>query len=535
MRWLALASVLAFFAVAAPTGGATTGHTLCVGPGPHCYPTLAGALAASSDGDTIVIAPGTYAGGVVVERSVTIVGAGAYATIIKGGGPVIEIGDESRSAEPDVSIRGVTITGGDNETVPNAWDPFGGGVFVAPPLGPQGPGLAGNVSISDSIITGNRVTNSQTVDFGMPCPGGSDCPGANPVGGGIASWGNLTLTNTTVSNNVATTQDVFTGGGGIAEQKGSLTLNGVQVTGNTASATPPYGLNATGGGIRIGDGEALTIHDSVVADNTLSAANSLQSPFDGGQFLDEDVHGAGIAAGDGGTAAIDASRIDGNTIQLSMPNGEPFVYDAAMCVCGATPLTLTGTSVTGNRISAVVASTADSAPVGGILEADFSATIDHVRVVGNSISVRSDSGTAGAIGTLAAFDQGPGPIVFSNGLVSGNTVTAVSRTGTAQVQGAGVANDGLLDLRDTTVAANVASALAPSGFALGGGVWNGELNPGPGPVSSLSLESSLVTLNAVVGPQGVSRAGGGIFTVGFPVSLSRTRVAANLPDNCAGC
>src|SRR5690242_9890760 len=76
------------------------------------YTQLAPALAAARSGDRITIGPGTYAGGVTVDVSVKLVGAGAGATIISGGGPVLTIGVAGAASEPTVTIDGVTITGG---------------------------------------------------------------------------------------------------------------------------------------------------------------------------------------------------------------------------------------------------------------------------------------------------------------------------------------------------------------------------------------------------------------------------------------
>src|SRR5438045_849492 len=79
---------------------------VCVG-GPRCDEQIQAAVNAARDGDTSRIAPGTYAGGVIVDRSVDLVGAGATATVISGGGHVITIG--SASSTPTVTISGVTI------------------------------------------------------------------------------------------------------------------------------------------------------------------------------------------------------------------------------------------------------------------------------------------------------------------------------------------------------------------------------------------------------------------------------------------
>jgi nitrous oxidase accessory protein len=64
------------------------------------------------DGDTIRIAPGTYAGGVVVNRSVRLAGSGAGRTMIRGGGPVLTLGGAT------ISISDLTIKGGLTTTTP---------------------------------------------------------------------------------------------------------------------------------------------------------------------------------------------------------------------------------------------------------------------------------------------------------------------------------------------------------------------------------------------------------------------------------
>jgi hypothetical protein len=80
---------------------------------PTCrYTQIAPAVAAAHAGDTINVAGGTYTGGITIGKSVSLVGAGSGATIIRGGGPVLTIGDSAATREPTVSISAITITGG---------------------------------------------------------------------------------------------------------------------------------------------------------------------------------------------------------------------------------------------------------------------------------------------------------------------------------------------------------------------------------------------------------------------------------------
>src|SRR5262245_35137364 len=88
---------------------------LCVG-GPGCFSSVQEAVDAAQDGDTIRIGPGTFTGGILVAKSVSLVGVSAAATRIEGGGPVVTIGTPLANP-PTVSISDVTITGGLNTAV----------------------------------------------------------------------------------------------------------------------------------------------------------------------------------------------------------------------------------------------------------------------------------------------------------------------------------------------------------------------------------------------------------------------------------
>ena len=124
---------------------------LCVGgPKPGCFATLQAAIGAAQHGDTIKLAPGTYAGGITIAKNVELIGTSPASTVIRGGGPVVTVGDGV--SKPTVSISRVTITGGLNDSTGVA---AGGGVAI-PPLA-AGNATGATVSISDSVISGNRA------------------------------------------------------------------------------------------------------------------------------------------------------------------------------------------------------------------------------------------------------------------------------------------------------------------------------------------------------------------------------------------
>ena len=90
------AVVFATVTLLALSSGTALGRTLCVGSGSGCYATIQPALDAADDGDVIGIAQGKYRGPITVTKSVKL-RAGASATVIKGGGPVVTIGSSWRS------------------------------------------------------------------------------------------------------------------------------------------------------------------------------------------------------------------------------------------------------------------------------------------------------------------------------------------------------------------------------------------------------------------------------------------------------
>src|SRR5215208_3172694 len=155
-RILLAASVAAAVCAAASSAARSApAATLCVGAGRGCFSTVQAAVDAAYDGDTIELGPGTFGGGIEIDKSVQLLGVSAAATIIRGGGPVITIGELLGPTQPTVSISRVTITGGLNTSKPDSFLTGGGGVWI-----PQGAGdtTGATVAISDGVSAGDRVT-----------------------------------------------------------------------------------------------------------------------------------------------------------------------------------------------------------------------------------------------------------------------------------------------------------------------------------------------------------------------------------------
>jgi len=158
--------------------------------------------------------------------------------------------------------------------------------------------------------------------------------------------------------------------------------------------------------------------------------------------------------------------------------------------------------------------------------------VSNTRISANTTVVTSETGDAQASAAVYAGDAASKPILISDTVISGNTTSAFSRKGSAEVFGSGLLNDGLLVLRNSVLTDNVGVAHGPSGTARGGGIWNGSVyNPGP---AQLTLAGTSVTHNTLSGSAGITIQGGGLFTV-VAVTLSGSRITHNAPDDCYGC
>ena len=510
-----------------------SGGRLCVGSTPGCYSTIQAAVDAAQDGDTITIEPGTFAGGVTVDVSVELVGSGAGRTIISGGGPVLTIGTFGASTEPTVSVEGVTITGGVTRSSPESI-PFtgqegvfaaGGGVEIPPNADFSG---GATVTIANSVITGNRVAPSDTVPFGPPCPDGP-CPFAFAGGGGIDSWGTLTLVNTSVSNNRVGSASGLSAlasdadGGAITSSLGPLTITGSVIHGNQASATAPNGRFAEGGAI-MAFGGTVNVRDSSVTGNSAALAASLPNSVEllansGGMHITSDVT----------VATISNSRISGNSTTMTNTVGDAEAFSGGVHVDLNVHFTMSNSIVADNSVSSTTLPGSSGNAGGDSGAGEILGTISNTRFTGNRVTATSAAGDATA--SAGAFiDFGS----LTNSVVSDNHVHASSPSGTVFAAGAIVVDEPGLTFRNSVVSGNTAQANGATGSAQGGGIFDGPIPNGP-PGGPLTLLSSRVTSNALSGSPGIALHGGGLYLENQPLTLRGSVIAGNAPDQCFGC
>ena len=307
------------------------------------------------------------------------------------------------------------------------------------------------------------------------------------------------------------------------------------MTGNSASAAPPTGRFAAGGGIFVDSGGALTIDRSRIDGNTTSIVNTLPSPYpeQDGATDQENAEVGGVFLSDGSAATIRHSELDGNSVRVNTPFGQAFGADTALCACGNVPLTLQNSRIEGNSLTVTALSSDANGPSGGAMEADSNATITNVRIARNATTVTSPNQDAAAVGAVGIFFSGTVTPTITNSTIIGNTSRANAPSGTATIQGAGLSNNWPLVLTNVTVSGNRGVADGQNGSAQGAGVWNGILFGGP--TSPLTLRNSSVTRNILSGSPRITLQGAGIYTPGFPLTLTNTVVTHNAPDQRFGC
>ena len=264
------------------------------------FTTITNAIAAASDGDSLLIFPGTYTEpGIAVDKSLTLRGAAASNTIVQAAGTYDAASSRVFSfwsAATTNVLEDLTVRHGH----PSSEWGEGGGILLA----------EGRLTVNRCRVVRNHAP-SGTGDIWYPYGGGianwngqlqlTDCEisenTAGNGGGGIFSghWGEpaprVVLHNSTVSDNVAVD------GGGIWYQ-GCMAVSNSTVSCNRATIWGGgiwSGINATlslshgtlsqnsagvkGGGICVltnglGDGAAVSLYHAVVADNSVDSGGS---------------------------------------------------------------------------------------------------------------------------------------------------------------------------------------------------------------------------------------------------------------------
>lgn len=399
---LALGTVLGSVLVASPAQAAGpwfvapngSNAATCLSAATPCA-TVTGALAkpAFAAGDTINVAPGTYADRPYVTKAAKVVGTGPGVTFV-GSTSTTAGWAMAVALTGTLELQNLTLTAGNYQSggalpivsgnvrttdvsITNSKSALGGGAYLWP-------SAAATLTMTRGEVSGNRAT----------------APVANTGWGGgfyVSAGSSLTLDGVTVRNNTADGAGKALGLGGAILNVGNTTVRNSVLRNNEATA--PAGASI--GGAIYHNGTSLTISDTVLRANTAAVGGALAN--------NQPATGTNLTF-DANTAL--AAGAVYSTANLSLTGGA-----------------LTANTATTNYGGAVYAAATASVPV--------ALSLTDVDLTGNSAPTSGGALYATANATTTVRDS----------LISENTSQS----------GAGVYSSGTLTVRDSTISGNDAS------------------------------------------------------------------------------
>lgn len=494
------------------------------------------AIDRANPGDTITIAPGTYAENISITKGLTLQGAGAALTIIDGNslGNVVFVSSDIAGA--NVNLTGVTIRNGQGT--------YGGGIFNL--------NNNGLLTVSDSVISDNTAqsgggiysqgflrlvnvkihSNSNTAiqrGGGLLSNGNADLinvevfdNAAQVGGGGISNSGIMTLTNSLIGqtnqagkgggiynllttarltvNNTTINGNSATGGeGGGIYNEGNLIVAGSTITNNQAAGS--------GGGVYNANAGQLTLSNSLFQNNHASSSgggldNESKANLDTATFIGNqtEVSGGALYNGPAGQLTFISSILRNNTAVTAQGGG----------------LRNLGTAVIDN--SQIIDNTASSGGGGGIENSpNANLTLNNSRLTGN----HALSSLGGAVHNYAKAtlsqvklqdnqaNGGGGIYNEASGVLSVRSSSFLTNTAISS-GGGGINNQGTLTITQSALAYNVTSQ------SQGGGIFN---------TTRANLTNVTMSDNAA---PGVSGSGGAIYNQGGSVQITHATLNENL-------
>ncbi|MFZ1396726.1 MAG: choice-of-anchor Q domain-containing protein [Candidatus Promineifilaceae bacterium] len=399
---------------------------------------------------------------------------------------------------------------------------YGGGLYIA--------------ENSHAILNNSTLTNNQAIPADYACYGGG-----HGIGGGIYNAGELLLNISFITTNIAQgDSDVVGGrgyGGGIYNgSSGNLTLTESSVSDNRARGMD--GNLSSGGGIYNASGGKILLNDSTIDNNTADADPGffgVANTFGGGVFNEGELNvivssisNNSVLGGDGGSYNPSIPDRPGGTA-----NGGG-VYNASTGIAMFSDSTVNENNATGGTGAdddgvSGFGSDGGNSYGGGFYNQGI------LTLVNNTFNKNNSTGGSG--GGLIAFTGGDGygGAIYNIGTLSlskntlDNNLAVGSGIGVINGgvgRGGGIYNTLTLFINDSTLRNNEAIGGGTGdngGSGLGGGVFN---------TGTTSLVSSILNNNSAIGGNGAgfgfanNGAGGGIYNTDS-LTLKNSTLSSN--------
>jgi hypothetical protein len=218
-------------------------------------------------------------------------------------------------------------------------------------------------------------------------------------GGGVSVYdGTFTMKGGEISDNTSSSSGDDSYGGGVMSD-GTFTMEGGKITGNTASTF----ASAFGGGIYVAD--VFTMKSGEISDNTAVVTSTLG---------DSNASGGGVLVA--GVFTMESGKITGNTASSSAPASDS--SGGGVCVISSATFTMNGGEITGNTTSAFA-----SAFGGGVYLGGGTFNMDGGEITGNIAS------SGGGVYFFGTFTMESGEIAGNTAAISGGGVY-VQQSGT---------------------------------------------------------------------------------------------------------
>jgi hypothetical protein len=233
---------------------------------PADQPTIQAAINIAKNGDTVLVAAGTYFENINFSgKAITVKSSGGNKVTIIDGGHLNPVVTFSTNESPKSRLQGFTIQNGMNNSG------FGGGGIV---ISNASPVVTGNIITHNTAANGgggislngsSAVVQGNTISFNSQSPGFSGGVGGGgiEIGGGSAQIiGNVVQNNTWGSGS----------GGGITLFGAGPVLRNNVIKGNVATGVSPY---SQGGGIWIVNSSDALIVQNLIYNNSAGQGSGI--------------------------------------------------------------------------------------------------------------------------------------------------------------------------------------------------------------------------------------------------------------------